>query len=112
LFTVSEVIITKIVLREDIPQTVSKPVLSWFAKEQIKKISGDLALDLGMHSIDQISLHRHIAFEEEDAYLKREVAEVLASKEEYDRAAKMLEKINLENASRAVEADEKAEVYV
>lgn len=53
-----------------------------------------------------------IAFEEEDTHIKREVAEVHAAKKCYDLAAKTLEKINLENANRTVEPDEKALVYI
>jgi COP9 signalosome complex subunit 4 len=40
------------------------------------------------------------------------VAEIHAAKKDFDRAAKILEKINLENAHRNVEVDEKAQIYV
>jgi tetratricopeptide (TPR) repeat protein len=100
------------VLREEVPTTVSKPVISWFAKEELKKLSLDSALEIGLYAIESINAHRHIAFEEEDAAIKREVAEIHAAKKDYDKAAKILEKINLENAHRNVDADEKVQVYV
>lgn len=47
------------------PTTVSKPVLSWFAKEKLKKMSNDSALEAGIFAIDSIGANRLIAFEEE-----------------------------------------------
>ncbi len=44
--------------------------------------------------------------------MKRQVAEIYAAKQDYERAAKTLEKINLENAHRQVDTEEKAQVYV
>ena len=41
-----------------------------------------------------------------------EVSDVHSANEEYDLAAKILAKINLENAHRNVDADEKAQVYI
>ena len=52
-------------LREEVPTTVSKPVLSWFAKEEMKKLSLDSALEVGLYAIESINANRHIAFEEE-----------------------------------------------
>ena len=98
-----------IVLHEEVPPTVSKPALSWLAKEKIPSLSNDMALELGLYIIESVGGgQRQIAFEEEDAEIKKQVAEVYAAKKDYGRAAKMLEKINLENAHRNVEADEKA----
>jgi hypothetical protein len=37
---------------------------------------------------------------------------VHAAKKDFDKAAKILEKINLENAHRQVDNDEKAQVYI
>jgi len=52
-------------LREEISTTVSKPVLSWFAKEKLKNLTNDNALEVGIHAIDSIAANRIIAFEEE-----------------------------------------------
>ncbi len=52
-------------LREEVPTAISKPVLGWFAKDQIKKLNLDGALDVGGHAIEGINANRHIAFEEE-----------------------------------------------
>ncbi len=41
-----------------------------------------------------------------------EVSDVHSANEDYDLAAKILAKINLENAHRNVDADEKAQVYI
>ncbi len=48
----------------------------------------------------------------QDANIKKEVAEIHAAKKDYDRAAKVLEKINLDNSHRTIDADEKAQTYV
>lgn len=40
------------------------------------------------------------------------MAEVYAAKKDYEKAARTLEKINLENPNRNIFADEKAEIYV
>ncbi len=40
------------------------------------------------------------------------MAQIHAAKKDYDKAAKILEKINLENAHRNVDSDEKAYVYI
>ena len=52
-------------LREEVPTTVSKPVISWFAKEELKKLNLDSALEVGLYAIESINANRHIAFEEE-----------------------------------------------
>jgi hypothetical protein len=52
-------------LREEVPTTISKPVLSWFAKEKLKTLANDSALEVGLHAIDSIAVNRLIAFEEE-----------------------------------------------
>jgi hypothetical protein len=53
------------VLREEVPTTVSKPVISWFANDELKKLSLDSALEVGIYAIESINAHRLIAFEEE-----------------------------------------------
>lgn len=52
------------------PTTVSKPVLSWFAKDEMKKLSLDSALEVGLYAIESINANRHIAFEEEVSALR------------------------------------------
>jgi len=54
-----------VVLREEVPTTVSKPALSWFAKEKLKKLSGEAALEVGMFTIESIGANRLLVFEEE-----------------------------------------------
>lgn len=95
------ILILRLVLREEVPPTVSKPVLGWISKDQLGKLSNDNALEIGLHMIDRIAAQRHmIAFEEEDANVKRQVAEIHAAKKDFDVAAKTLERINLEGAHR------------
>jgi hypothetical protein len=53
------------VLREEVPTTVSKPALSWFAKEKLKKLSCEAALEVGMFTIESIGANRLLVFEEE-----------------------------------------------
>ena len=52
-------------LREEVQTTVSKPALSWFAKEKLKKLSGEAALEVGMFTIESIGANRLLVFEEE-----------------------------------------------
>ncbi len=47
------------------PTTVSKPVLSWFAKEKLPEMKIDAALEAGTYAMDSIGSNRLIAFEEE-----------------------------------------------
>jgi hypothetical protein len=47
-----------IVLREEVPPTVSKPVLNWFAKEKIKTLKNDSALEAGLFAIESIGANR------------------------------------------------------
>jgi len=54
-----------LVLREEVPTTMSKPVLSWFAKEKLPKMKLDAALEAGTYAMDSIGANRLIAFEEE-----------------------------------------------
>lgn len=86
--------------------------MNWLAIEEFSKLSNDDGLEVGAHLIDLIAATRNIAYEEEDAKIKRELAEIYAAKGDNERAAKTLEKINLENTSRKVEPEEKAETYV
>jgi COP9 signalosome complex subunit 4 len=76
------------------------------------ELQNDPALELGQHLIDLLASTRNIAFEEEDAAVKKALAQVYDAKGDTGKAARTLEKINLENAARVVSPDEKAEVYV
>jgi COP9 signalosome complex subunit 4 len=96
----------------DLPPPVSKGVLQWIAKEEFSKLDNNAGLEVGQHLIDLIAATRNIAYEEEDAALKKQVAEIYSAKGDNEKAARTLEKINLENTSREVTADEKAEIYV
>jgi hypothetical protein len=53
------------VLREEVPTTVSKPVLLWFAKEKLKTMKSESALEAGTYAMESIGANRLIAFEEE-----------------------------------------------
>lgn len=48
----------------------------------------------------------------QDTSFKRQVSEICAAKRDYEKAARTLEKINLENANRPVQESEKADIYV
>lgn len=51
-------------------------------------------------------------FEEEDTLFKKEMAEVLTAREDYEKAARTLESINLEHTNREVKPHEKADVWL
>jgi COP9 signalosome complex subunit 4 len=96
----------------DVPPPVSKGVLQWIAKEEFSKLDNTAGLEVGQHLIDLIATTRNIAYEEEDALMKKQVAEIYSAKGDNEKAARTLEKINLENTSREVSAEEKADIYV
>lgn len=50
-------------LDEQVPTTVSRPVISYYSK-QLTNLPNDIAMEIGMHAIDKISM-RHVSFEEE-----------------------------------------------
>lgn len=68
-------------------------------------------MSVGQHAIDRIS-QRQLSFEDEDASFKKQVAEIYAAKKDFEKAARTLEKINLDNANRIVSEDEKASLLV
>lgn len=83
------------------PTNVSKQVISWLERDQFKDMSNDFALELGTYIIETLASSRNVlTFEEEDAGLKKQVAEIYAAKKDFERAAKILDKINLESAQR------------
>mmetsp|Transcript_2733 Transcript_2733/g.2586 ORF Transcript_2733/g.2586 Transcript_2733/m.2586 type:complete len:148 (+) Transcript_2733:193-636(+) len=77
----------------------------------IPQLNNDQAMDIGMYAIDKIG-GRIVSFEEEDGSFKKQVAEIFAAKKEFDKAARLLEKINLENTNRNILEDEKVDVFV
>lgn len=94
------------------PTPMSKAVLNWFTNQKLSELDNDSGLAVGLHLIELLASQRNIAFEEEDALAKQEVASIYLAKSNNEQAAKILEKINLENTSRQVSADEKARVWV
>ena len=79
--------------------------------EKLEKMPNDVALAVGEHALDKLST-RGATFEAEEAPIRKVVAEVYAAKKDYEKAARTLERINLENAHRQVTVDEKASTYV
>ena len=65
MITVRFIVYKYLVLREEVPTTVSKPVIAWFANDELKKLSLDTALEVGLYAIESINANRVIAFEEE-----------------------------------------------
>jgi len=91
---------------------VSKGVINWFACTHFQDLNNDDALSTGLHLVEVFTANRNVAFEEEEAKIKKEVADIHSARHDNEAAARMLEKINLENASRNVTPDEKAGIYV
>jgi COP9 signalosome complex subunit 4 len=99
-------------MRDDVAPQVSKAVINWFVINQFKDLNNDDCLSTGTYLVDLFAASRNIAFEEEDARVKKEVADIHSARSNNEQAARMLEKINLENTSREVSPDEKAQIYV
>jgi COP9 signalosome complex subunit 4 len=93
-----------------VPSALSRSVLGDLAKK-LKELPGAMVLDLGDYILDKLA-PRVVSFEEEDCAIREQVAEVHAAKENYAAAAKVLERINLENAHRTVTPHEKTEKFV
>ena len=82
------------------PLTESKPVINYLA-QNITKLDNASTLDVCDHAIKMLKT-RQLQFDEEDTIFKKEMAEVLTAREEYEPAAKILEAINLEQSNRDI----------
>ena len=78
--------------------------------EKLTKLSNELILEAGKYTIERIGGNK--LFEEEDAFIKKEVAKVHGQNKDYDLAIDMLKKIIGGGAQRIVDADEKACIYI
>lgn len=109
-----------LVLNEEVQTTVSRPTLNHLS-EALSKLNNEEAMTVGQYAIDKIG-NRQISFEDEvrsqhflimqDASFKKQVAEIHAAKRDFDKAARTLERINLDNVNRIIDNDEKAQLLV
>lgn len=97
-------------MAENVASALAKQCMQEIASK-LEELPNDAALAVGNHALDKLST-RGATFEGEEAPIRKVVAEVYAAKKDYERAARTLERINLENAHRQVSDDEKAKTYV
>eukprot|EP00347_Sterkiella_histriomuscorum_P012593 403367974 len=98
------------VVNEDVQTTVSRPVMTHLS-QMLSKLNNDQAMEIGSYAIDKMA-NRLLIFEEEDSHFKRQIAEIYAARKDFEKAARTLEKINVENVNRAIPNDEKAHIYI
>lgn len=64
--------------------------------ENLNKLNNDQCLEVGNHAISLFTGGLQLIFEQEDTKFKKEIAEVLSAREDYEAAARILEKVNVE----------------
>mmetsp|Transcript_18376 Transcript_18376/g.33021 ORF Transcript_18376/g.33021 Transcript_18376/m.33021 type:complete len:391 (+) Transcript_18376:1776-2948(+) len=102
--------LAKHILGSDLALVEARQVLSIYAR-LIANLKNDPLLDVGTYVLDIIA-PKVKSFEEEDAKIREQVAEVLTAKRDFYSAARTLAGINLESSTRNVPVPEKAAKYV
>jgi COP9 signalosome complex subunit 4 len=95
---------------DSVPLTEAKPAINFLASN-LSKLDNNTTLDIAEHVIGALRT-RQLQFDEEDTIFKKEMYEVLLAKEDHERAARILESINLEHTNRTVLPTEKADVWL
>ena len=86
---------------------VSRPVIGAISAG-LGKLNNDQAMAVGSYAIERLAA-RQVTFEEEDTSIKKQVAEIHAARKDFDKAARVLERINLESQSSE---DERAALLI
>mmetsp|Transcript_27518 Transcript_27518/g.27189 ORF Transcript_27518/g.27189 Transcript_27518/m.27189 type:complete len:392 (+) Transcript_27518:6-1181(+) len=97
-------------LSTEMPLVHSRQVISFFATA-MEYLQNAPLIEVANFTLESFG-PRSAAFEEEEAKIRDQLAEVYSAKKEYLMAARTLSAINLEGASRTVTADEKADKYI
>lgn len=95
---------------EQRPLNESKPIINYLATH-LKQLDNSSTLAVCEHAISKLR-SRQLQFDEEDCLFKKEMAEVLVARQEYEQAARTLESINIEHTNRQVSSHEKAELWL
>jgi hypothetical protein len=95
---------------ENVSTNESRPVIKAIA-EGIGKLNNDQAQDLAKFAIEKLK-PRALIFDVEDTIFKKELAEVQAARDEYENAARTLERIKLDQTQRTVIPGEKIETWL
>lgn len=98
-------------VREEVPQVVSRGVLAHFAQTFGAHLRGDLKESIGMHTIQKIQ-PRVTSFEEADNVIRNVLFDYFLEEESFKQAAHVLSGINVESGARIFPDGEKADHYV
>ena len=98
------------VLDDNFATVVCRDIINHFSKS-LSVLPNNSVLDIGNMALEMIQSKLNM-LEEEDAFIRKEVAHVYHVKKEFAQSAKVLQKIKLENTTRKVSDFEKAETYV
>lgn len=88
----------------------SRPVISYLANN-LSKLDNTTTIEVCEYAIQKLKLRQH-QFDEEDTIFKKELADVYIAREDFEKAARTLESINLEHTNRNVNPHEKADVWL
>lgn len=97
-------------LEPEVPLVVSRQALHFFAIK-LKDVDNENVLPIAEHSVQAIA-PKVTSFEEEDAIIRDQLAEVLSAKGDFIGAAQVLTVINMEGSSKNYTSAEKCEKYV
>lgn len=76
----------------------SKPIINYLATH-LNQLDNTSTLAVCEHAIQKLR-SRQLQFDEEDCLFKKEMAEVLTARDEFEQAARTLESINIEHTNR------------
>jgi COP9 signalosome complex subunit 4 len=98
------------ILGPELALVEARQVLSAYSR-LMSKLQNDPLLAIGTYVLEQLT-PKVKSFEEEDAKIREQVAEVLTAKRDFYTAARTLAAINLESSTRSVPVAERAAKYV
>lgn len=97
-------------MSSDLPLVQSRQLIAYMATA-MEFLHNDPLVEIANFVLESFGT-RAAAFEEEEAKIRDQLAEVYSAKKDYLLAAKTLAALNLEGASRTLSADEKADKYI
>lgn len=97
------------ILQDSFPPVISREIMNYFAKS-FAKLGNDSVLEFGETTLELIKGKNMM--EEEDSIIRQEVGRVFQARKMYKEAAQVLTLIRLENTTRNVSLEEKANIYI
>ena len=97
-------------LKSDLPISSIRQILS-STVDLMPKLSNNLMLDIGNHTLDLLG-PRSSSFEEEEVKIRDQLYDVYCAKKDYLAAARVLSAINFEGISRSLTTEAKCDKYI